>query len=41
LDAEGIVRYLEMVPMSQLPNFDQAYRIARALLGSTSSGVAP
>jgi len=41
LDAEGIVRYLEMVPMSQLPNFDQAYRVARALLGSTSSGVAP
>ena len=41
LDAKGIVRYVEMVPMSQLPDFDQAYRVARSLLGQPSSGVAP
>jgi thiol peroxidase len=32
LDAEAIVRYVEIVPMSQLPDFDQAYRVARSLL---------
>lgn len=36
LDAEAIVRYVEMVPMSQLPDFEQAYRVARPLLGQTS-----
>jgi thiol peroxidase len=41
LDAQSIVRYVEMVPMSQLPDFDQAYRVARSLLGQPSSGVAP
>lgn len=41
LDAEGIVRYVEMVPMSQLPDFEQAYRVTRSLLGRTSSGVTP
>ena len=41
LDAEAIVRYVEMVPMSQLPDFEQAYRVARSLLGQPSSGVAP
>lgn len=41
LDAEGIVRYVEMVPMSQLPDFEQAYRVTRSLLGNTSSRVAP
>ena len=41
LDAEAIVRYVEMVPMSQLPDFEQAYRAARSLLGQHSSGVAP
>ena len=41
LDAQGIVRYVEMVPMSQLPDFEQAYRVTRTLLGQSSSGVAP
>lgn len=41
LDAQGIVRYVEMVPMSQLPDFAQAYRVARSLLGQPSSGVTP
>jgi thiol peroxidase len=41
LDAEAIIRYVEMVPMSQLPDFEQAYRVARSLLSPTSSGVAP
>ena len=41
LDAEAIVRYVEMVPMSQLPDFEQAYRVARSLLGPTSSGGVP
>lgn len=41
LDAEALIRYVEMVPMSQLPDFEQAYRVARSLLSPTSSGVAP
>ena len=41
LDAEAIVRYVEMVPMSQLPDFEQAYRVSRSLLAHISSGVAP
>ena len=41
LDAQTIVRYVAMVPMSQLPDFEQAYRVARSLLNQTSSGVAP
>jgi thiol peroxidase len=41
LDAEAIVRYVEIVPMSQLPDFEQAYRVSRSLLAHTSSGVSP
>ncbi len=41
LDDEAIVRYVEMVPMSQLPDFEQAYRVSRSLLTHISSGVAP
>ncbi len=41
LDAQGIVRYVEMVPMSRLPDFEQAYRVARSLLNQPSSGIAP
>ncbi len=36
LDENSIIRYVEIVPMSQLPNFEQAYRAARSLLAQTS-----
>ena len=36
LDEESIIRYVEIVPMSQLPNFDQAYRVVRSLISHTS-----
>ncbi len=36
LDEEAIIRYIEIVPMSQLPNFEQAYRVVRSLIPQTS-----
>jgi thiol peroxidase len=41
LDAEGIIRYVEMVPLGQLPDFDQALRVSQALLRNHSQGVTP
>ena len=34
-DGDNIVRYIERVPMSQLPNFDRAYEAAQKILKST------
>ena len=36
LDADFIIRYLEIVPMNQLPDFGQAYRAAQRLLTTSS-----
>ncbi len=36
LDEEAMIRYVEIVPMSQLPNFEQAYRVVRSLIPQTS-----
>jgi len=36
LDAKGIIRYVEMVPMGQLPDFEQALRVSRNLLATVS-----
>ena len=36
LDEDSIIRYVEIVPMSQLPNFDQAYQAVRRLLPKSS-----
>ena len=36
LDADSIIRYIELVPMSQLPDFEQAYRAVRRLLPKSS-----
>ncbi len=36
LDEHSTIRYLEIVPMSQLPNFEQAYGAVRSLLAKTS-----
>lgn len=36
LDAKGIIRYVEMVPMGQLPDFDQALRVSQSLLPNVS-----
>ncbi len=36
LDEDSIIRYVEIVPMSQLPNFDQAYRVVRSLISHAS-----
>ncbi|MEX0828849.1 MAG: redoxin family protein [Nitrospirales bacterium] len=36
LDADSIIRYIEIVPISQLPDFEQAYRAARRLLPKPS-----
>ncbi len=36
LDADSIIRYIEIVPMSQLPDFEQAYRAVRRLLPKPS-----
>ena len=36
LDADSIIRYIEVVPMSQLPDFEQAYRAAKRLLPTSS-----
>ena len=36
LDEDSIIRYIELVPMSQLPNFEQAYRAVRRLLPKPS-----
>lgn len=36
LDAEGIIRYVEMVPMGQLPDFEQALLVSRSLLTNVS-----
>ncbi|MGD9851776.1 MAG: redoxin family protein [Nitrospirales bacterium] len=32
LDTNGIIRYVELVPLGQLPDFDQAFRVSRTLL---------
>ena len=36
LDADSIIRYIEIVPMSQLPDFEQAYQAVRRLLPKPS-----
>ena len=36
LDEDSIIRYVELVPMSQLPNFEQAYRAVRRILPKSS-----
>lgn len=36
LDTKGIIRYVEMVPMGQLPDFDQALQVSRSLLANAS-----
>ena len=36
LDENSTIRYVEIVPMSQLPNFQQAYRAVRSLIAKTS-----
>ena len=36
LDANSIIRYIELVPMSQLPNFEQAYKAVRRILPKSS-----
>ncbi|MCA9499008.1 MAG: redoxin family protein [Nitrospira sp.] len=36
LDTKGIIRYVEMVPMGQLPDFDQALQVSRSLLANVS-----
>ena len=41
LDYQGIIRYVELVPLGQLPDFDQALRVSRSLLAHTSQGVKP
>ena len=33
-DSDNVVRYIELVPMSQLPNFERAYDAARSVLKS-------
>ena len=41
LDAKGIIRYVEIVPLGQLPDVEQALRVSRTLLPHTSTGVMP
>jgi len=36
LDEKSTIRYVEIVPMSQLPNFEQAYEAVRSLIAKTS-----
>jgi len=36
LDEDSMIRYIELVPMSQLPNFEQAYRAVRRMLPKSS-----
>ena len=36
LDEDSIIQYVELVPMSQLPNFEQAYRAVRRILPKSS-----
>ena len=36
LDENSIIRYVEIVPMSQLPNFEHAFQAARRLLAKAS-----
>ena len=36
LDEDSIIRYVELVPISQLPNFEQAYRAVRRILPKSS-----
>lgn len=33
-DSDNVIRYIELVPMSQLPNFDRAFDAARSVLKS-------
>ncbi len=39
LDEEAKIRYVEIVPNSQLPNFDQAYRAVKRLLHLSPGGI--
>ncbi len=34
LDQDSVIRYVEIVPMMQLPNFQQAYQAARQILAT-------
>ncbi|MCW5781838.1 MAG: redoxin family protein [Nitrospirales bacterium] len=36
LDYRGIIRYVEMLPMGQLPDFDHALQMSRSLLANVS-----
>lgn len=36
LDTKGIIRYVELVPMVQLPDVDQALQVSRSLLANVS-----
>jgi thiol peroxidase len=36
-DAQNVIRYVEMVPMGQLPNFEAAYAAARKVLGPAAN----
>ncbi len=36
LDTKGIIRYVERIPMGQLPDFDQALRVSQSLLPNAS-----
>lgn len=41
LDQNLIIRYVDIVPLGQLPDFDQALRVSRSILAHTSQGVMP
>jgi thiol peroxidase len=41
LDLKGIIRYVEMVPLGQLPDFEQALRISQRLLTHVPQEVTP
>lgn len=41
LDLKGIIRYVEIIPMGQLPDFDQALQVSQHLLGNVSDEVTP
>ena len=41
LDTDGIIRYVEQIPLGQLRDFDRALRVTGTLLPTTSRGVMP
>ncbi len=41
LDTEGIIRYVEIVPLGQLPDFDQALGVSQRLIANVSQEVRP